>query len=164
MPRGISENSLYIEKTLLHLFLAQLSQVVWTQEESPLLEISSAEIDNRGYDVVLSVGRITRHVQLKSEKTGGRRRNADINLGLAEKPSGCVVWSEYKPDSLEFVQFFFFGAAPGKRLPDIGNYPVALNARRNAIGRMPRKNVRLVSKKHFEEIGSIEALAEKLFG
>jgi hypothetical protein len=165
MPRQISDNSLYIEKTLQHLLLARLSQAIWKRKKADLLEISSAEIDNRGYDVVLSLGCCTRHVQLKSQKTSGRRRDADINMALADKPSGCVVWSEYDPESLEFTRFFFFGGAPGAALPGIGAYPVRRNPRHNAVGvRPPRNNVRLVPKKDFEKVDSVETLVEKLFG
>jgi len=58
MERDISENSLYIAKTLQHLLLARLSQVVWQKKKSKLLEIATAEIDNKGFDVVLTVIRL----------------------------------------------------------------------------------------------------------
>lgn len=81
MQRNISENSLYIEKTLEHLLLAQLSQIFWRRRGRHLLEIASAEIDNQGFDVVLSLGSVTRHVQLKTLKLSGKRQNIENSPG-----------------------------------------------------------------------------------
>ena len=164
MERSISENSLYIEKTLQHLLLARLSQVVWQKKKSKLLEIATAEIDNKGFDVVLTVNKVTRHVQLKCSKLGAKRRNIDVNVNLFDKPSGCVLLCEYNPADLEFAGFYFFGNAPGKRLPDIRKLPVALNPRRSLTGRTPRKNVRNIPKARFTRVDSTEGVAQKLFG
>ena len=152
MARNISENSLYIEKTLEHLLLAKLSQVIWRRRGSKLLEIATAEIDNKGFDVVLTLGDITRHVQLKCLKLVGKRAHIDVNVGLGLKPSGSVLLCEYDPENLEFERFRFFGNAPGKRLSSIKNLPVALNPRRNKQGRTPRKNVRRIPKSRFEQV------------
>jgi hypothetical protein len=164
MGRNISENSLYIEKTLEHLLLAQLSQIFWRRRGRHLLEIASAEIDNKGFDVVLTLGSITRHVQLKTLKQGDKRRNVDVNVGLASKPSGCVLVCVYDPKTLEFEGFLFLGNQPGKRLHKINRYPIALNSRRSLQGRTARKNVRKIPKSCFEHIATIADVAHKLFG
>lgn len=164
MERNISENSLYIEKTLEHLLLAQLSQILWRRSGRHLLEIATAEIDNKGFDVVLTLGSITRHVQLKTLKLGGKRRKIEVNIGLAFKPSGCVLVCEYDPKTLEFESFSFLGNSPGKRLHKLKQYPVALNTRRSLQGRTPRKNVRKIPKSHLECIATVEEVARKLFG
>jgi hypothetical protein len=165
MPRSIPENSLYVESTLQHAFLAGILRLVWANETGDLLEVSKAEIDNRGYDVVLSLGSVTRHVQLKSTIRGGRRRTADVHVGLAEKASGCVVWYEYEPASLEFRDFHFFGGAPGERLPDLDEFKVATKSRGNADGvKTPRRSVRNVPKNRFTKLASLEEVVVKLFG
>lgn len=164
MERNISENSLFIEKTLEHLLLARLSQELWRNKKSKLLEIAIAEIDNKGFDVVLTVGKITRHVQLKCLTLGGKRSKIDVNVGLFDKPSGCVLLWEYNPDDLEFTRFYFYGNRPGTRIPDIRKLDVALSPRRSLMGRTPRKNVRNVPKSLFARVSKIEGLVEKLFG
>jgi hypothetical protein len=164
MDRNISANSLYIENTLQHLLLAKLSQVIWRRKKSKLLEIATAEIDNKGFDVVLTVDKVTRHVQLKCSKLGAKRRNIDVNVNLFDKPSGCVLLCEYDASDLEFAGFYFFGNAPGKRLPDIRKMPVALNPRRSLAGRTQRKNVRNLPKKRFERVDTVEGVAKRLFG
>ena len=160
MHRNISENSLYIEKTMEHLLLAKLSQVIWRSKNRGLLEIATAEIDNKGFDVVLTLGDVTRHVQLKCLKLGGKRAHIDVNVGLGLKPSGCVLLCEYDPDNLEFERFRFFGSAPGKRLTKISNMPVAKNPGRKTL----RKNVRKIPKSRFEMVATINEVIEKLFG
>jgi len=163
MPRSIPENSLYVEKALQHAFLAKLHQVIWASEARPLLEVSAAEIDNRGYDVVLSLGAVTRHVQLKSTQLGGKRRSADVHVGLAEKGSGCVVWHEYDPATLEIHHFLFFGGRPGERLPDLTAFKVARKSRGNAEGvKTDRRSVRLVPRSRFKSVASVEELLVQL--
>lgn len=103
-------------------------------------------------------------MQLKCSKLGAKRRNIDVNVGLFDKPSSCVLLCEYVPADLEFAGFYFFGNAPGKRLPDIRRFPVALNPRRSLTGRTPRKNVRNIPKKRFVPVDNIEGVFEKLFG
>lgn len=165
MPRNISEHSLYVEKALQHVFLSKLYQLVWADEGCPLLEVSTAEIDNRGYDVVLSLGGVTRHVQLKSNRLDGKRRSADINVGLAQKNSGCVVWYEYDPATLEIHHFLFFGGLPGKRLPDLTKFKVAKKSRGTAEGvKTDRRSVRLVPRSEFQTVGSLKELLVHLFG
>ena len=160
MHRDLSENSLYVEKTLEHLLLANLSQVIWRRKSRKLLEIATAEIDNKGFDVVLTLGAVTRHVQLKSLKLDGRRDNIDINIGLGLKPSGCVLVCEYDPNTLVFEKFHFFGNAPGKRLSNIKAFPIAKNPGRKT----PRRNVRKIPKTLFKPVSTIEGVADKLFG
>lgn len=69
--------------------------------------------------MVLTLGAVTRHVQLKTLKLGGKRAHINVNVGLGLKPSGCVLLCEYDPDTLELERFRFFGNAPGKRLSSI---------------------------------------------
>jgi hypothetical protein len=55
-------------------------------------EVLRSEFDAFGYDVVIEANRVLRHVQLKSTVTTGRRAHVDVQLALANKPGGCVVW------------------------------------------------------------------------
>jgi len=165
MPSIYSENSLYIEKALQHAFIAKLYQAIWQTESRGLLEVSTTEIDDRGCDVVLSLGDVTRHVQFKSNHQGGRRGMADVNVGLGKKPSGCVVWYEYDPATLDIQKHYFFGGLPGEPLPDLTEFKVAKNSRANADGvKTERHNVRSVPKSRFKAVESFEELVVLLFG
>ena len=164
MPPDISKNSIYIEKALEHVFLGSLIQYAW-QNELPQIEIATSEIDNNGYDVILSTGNISRFVQLKSSSIHSTRINADVNLRLMTKSSGCVVWLWYSPASLEIQSYLFFGNGPGVKLPDISSFKTAQYTRINASGVRPeRKNTRLIPKNRFAAISSIAELYKTLFG
>ena len=165
MARSIYKNSLYVEKTLQHSFLARLYERVWENEDLPLMEVSTAEIDNSGYDVVISIGSITRHIQLKSSKVGGRTSSVPVNLQLAKKPSGCVVWYEYDPATLDIQNYRFFGNRPGEGLPDISSSPVAKNTRANAKGvKSERPNIRRIKQNQFKLVKNLDELLDLLFG
>lgn len=165
MARNVSENSLYVEHALQHVFIGRIYQEIWKDDDRPLLEVSLAEIDNRGYDVVLSLGEITRHVQLKSSVDGGSTDEVTVSLELSKKPSGCVVWYEYDPHSLEIERYFFFGDLPGKPLPNIAGLPVARHTRANAEGvRSERPNIRRVKRRQFKPVKNIRQLISLLFG
>jgi hypothetical protein len=148
-----------------HAVLAKICKLVWVDDERPLLEVSTAEIDNRGYDVVLSLGAVVRHVQLKSTQEGGKRSKVDVHVGLTDKPSGCIVWYEYDPATLEIRRYHFFGSTPGESLPDLAAFKVAKKSRGNSAGvKTARRSVRLVHKSKFESDLTAEELLIRLFG
>ncbi len=82
-----------------------------------------------------------------------------------EKPSGCVAWLVFDPDTLALGPFFWYGGEPGERLPDISSLPVATHTKGNALGvKAARPNVRVVTLSKFKKLNSIAELVEQLFG
>ena len=160
------ENSTYLANVTKHLLLGSLAQNMWKRRLPTKLLIYLNEVDLEGDDLVLAAGKIIRHVQLKASPVGSGRRSVDVNIGLGRQPSGCVVWVYYKPETLELVEFLYFGSSvAGDPLPSFDQYPVARNPRRNAQGeRTARKNARLIPKKDFKKVGSVGKLVDLLFG
>jgi hypothetical protein len=64
-------------------------------------ELLRPEVDNGGYDLVMSCNAVTRHIQLELSHNGSSNRSQKIHLKLAEKPSGCIVWMFFDLESLE---------------------------------------------------------------
>jgi hypothetical protein len=56
------------------------------------LEVLKPQVDDGGYDLVLDANAIVRHVQLKSSFRGSTVDKVNVNVLLAAKPSGCVVF------------------------------------------------------------------------
>lgn len=109
--------------------------------------------------------RHVRHIQLKASFRGSKIAKQKVHLSLAEKPSGCVVWVYFDPDSFELGPFLYFGDAPGKRLPDIESFKIAKHTKGNAQGvKAERPNQRVINKGKFKRIDSIEGLWDQLFG
>lgn len=120
-------------------------------------------VDDAGYDLVLECGGILRHVQLKSSRAESTTARQTINIALAEKPSGCVVWVIRK-ENFETrrmsLRYLFFGGSPGEPLPAI---PAVRH--RKAKRRQPeRPNMRVLNKGQFQCVRTTGHLLELLFG
>lgn len=76
------------EKLMEHVFLGELLRALLRAGRR--CEVLRAETDTSGYDLVIEVDGRLRHVQLKTMRSDGKRRNVDLHLGLAAKPAGCV--------------------------------------------------------------------------
>jgi hypothetical protein len=110
-----------------HLFIGLALQRFWRSDVFDV-EILRSGVDVFGYDLVMTWGKIVRHILFKTSKLGGKARAQKIGTSLAEKPSGCVIWV-IVTDSLEFESFLWFGNAPGLPLPPIENMPIAKHTR-----------------------------------
>lgn len=151
------------EVILEHALIAELLRHFWNHGIHDA-EILRSEFDAGGYDLVLSRGGLTRHIQLKAAIAGAATQGVTLGLRLAARPSGCVIWMVVKED-LSIDHFLWFGNPPGQPLPDIAGLAVARHAKGNATGyKAARPNHRRVPRKAFARIVSIPELAERLIG
>lgn len=158
-----AENSTLREKVLERIFLAELSKELLIGHRTPF-EVLRSEFDAHGYDVVVEARGILRHIQLKATRIDGKRRDVDVNLALAEKPGGCVVWFMADPDTLSIGPFFWLGSEPGKPL-SAPEGAVTRHSRANAEGvKAERKGLRKVPMRRFARMGTVTQVAEALFG
>ena len=87
-----------------------------------------------------------------------------INIALERKPSGCVVWVYFNPETLQLGPFLFFGSTAGEPLPDLSNYKIAKHTKGDADGyKAERPNIRQINKGSFLVINDIKHLYQKLF-
>ena len=156
------EHSVLREKVVEHIFLAELSRSLLLDLKQPF-EVLRSEFDAFGYDVVIEVGGILRHFQLKATVSTGRRANVDIQVALGDKPGGCVVWIFVDKDTLELGPFLWFGAGPGRALPDLGEREVR-HSRGDAAGtKKVRTGLRRLPKGAFTRFDAIRDLAAAMF-
>ncbi len=162
-----SEQSIYSsyrEMLLEHLFAGAVMQHLWLQGFARL-EMLKSQVDDSGYDLVFEANNVVRHIQLKSSHIGSTTSRVNVNVALARKPSGCVVWMQFDPLTLEFDHFLWFGNDAGKMLPELCAFKVAKHAKGNAQGiKLERPNIRVVPKSSFEPLHGIEDVVGKLFG
>ena len=152
------------EKLLEHLFVGEVLRYLWRQDVTTA-EFLRPEVDSGGYDLVIECNNIIRHIQLKASYCGAKTAQQKVNLRLAEKPSGCVVWLVFDKSTLALGPFFWFGGLPGKQMENICQFPVAKHTKGNAQGvKAERQNVRVITKAKFERIESISELVKRLFG
>ena len=158
-----SVHSTLRENILEHVFIGELLRTLWRWGVTDV-EVLRSEFDAGGYDLVISHGEITRHVQLKSVLQGGRAANFKVGTKLEERPSGCVVCI-FVTKSLEIVGFSFFGNEAGERLDEIGSLAKAKHTKCNAQGvKLYRPLHRLIPRRDFDPVGTMDALIGKLLG
>lgn len=136
-----------------HVFLGQLLSEMWCAHDQ-VVEVSKAETDAWGYDVVLSADSITWYVQLKTSVP------VDVNVRLFEKQRACVVAAipRVTPAGIE-LDYRFWRAAGMEKLP----FSKKSVYRRGQTARDDRKEHRRVAASLFEKKMPISDLAKRLF-
>jgi hypothetical protein len=158
-----SRHSRLREQIVEHVFIADVLRTLWRYRVLDV-EVLRSEFDAGGYDVVLARGNIIRHIQLKASIKGGRRRAVDVNMNLADKPSGCVVWIVVD-DGLSPDHYRWLGNPPGAPLPAIDSLKVGKHTKANSQGvKSERPMKRDVSVAMFQRIDTLEELLARLFG
>jgi hypothetical protein len=162
------QNSDYLHSTLReriveHVFVGDALRRLW-QLGVTNVEVLRSEFDAGGYDLVMSYGRTVRHIQFKTATEGSKTVWVTVSLKLMEKPAGCVIWIIVSP-RLELKSFRWLGGAPGEPLPDISALKVAKFVRANATGtKRERPNYRRVPRSRFEQLTTLDAVLDRLFG
>jgi len=147
-----------------HLFVGEVMRYCWLHG-LPHIEMLKSQVDNSGYDIVLEASSVMRHVQLKASHAAATTPGVNINVALAKKPSGCVVWMFFDPETLEFRRFLWLGQAPGEPLESLDDYKTGTHTKRNAQGvRTERPNIRYLPKAAFTQFNTIEEVVTALFG
>jgi hypothetical protein len=158
-----SLRSSYREALLEHLFVGEVMKHLWLKGVS--IEVLKPQVDDAGYDLVLEVAGVVRHVQLKSSHSRAKTARVNVSLDLRNKPGGCVIWLWFNPETLHFEKFLWFGNAPGERLSEIANFKIAKHTKGNAQGfKAKRQNLRVIPKGDFTPVETIDKLVLKLFG
>jgi len=130
-------------------------------------EVLRSEVDASGYDVVVECNGFLRHIQLKCSKDQGKTSSQKVNVVLASKPSGCVVWvirhEDHERCRMRF-DYLFFGGNAGQQLPPLDGFKIAKHTKPNGLGvKTSRAAIRVVPKKHFEKISDMRELLRRLF-
>jgi hypothetical protein len=163
-PRAAhSIHSVLRERIVEHVFVGEVMRSLW-QRGIYDIEVLRAEFDTGGYDLVLSCGNVARYIQFKASMADGARTSVNVNMRLANAPSGCVIWIGVDTN-LNFKWFRWLGNLPGEKLPDISDRPQGKHTKANAQGvKSIREDQRLVHKRDFERLEDLEDVLSLLFG
>jgi hypothetical protein len=156
-----SEREEYVE----YIFLAALCSYGWAHDR--FVEVARSKTDTFGYDLVLSSGFVTRHVQLKASRSGGATRSQKINSALSTKTGGCVIWLSVDRDTLQPQSYRWLDVPKGwptEAEQDGKTIRVARQTRGDAAGYKGfRENIFEVNKSKFSPLASIGAVFGALF-
>lgn len=152
--------SSYREAMLEHLLIGELMRKSWPKP----LEVYNPQVDAVGVDLLLVRDGVTRAVQLKTSKIGGRANSVNVHTSLWDRPGRCVIWTLFDPDTLELKEYLWLGE-PGQPLPPIDELEVARHTKANAQGyKAYRPALRVVPKRWFKRLTSVDELLDELFG
>lgn len=164
--KALAERSSYIENVLRHALIAELSSVVWSRRDPfDALQVFNAEVDDSGFDVVLSLGSQVRYVQLKQAHDEKVPTHCSVRLSFSKLPGSCIVLMSHTIPELRLTQFRFFGGPPGEPMDCIAELRSSKSpGRRNAAGeRKTRVNYRDVPVRGFKGPYSPVQLLDVLF-
>lgn len=150
------EESRTVEKLMEHLFLSEVLQECWFRRRQAV-EVLRAEVDAAGYDLVLQVDGVLRHVQLKASRQGGKTSSQTVNRKLAKREGGCVVWISYAVDENEgrAKLTYRWWDRKVKTLPD--------SVGRDPRTRRDRPGTAVLKKSDFDLVESTPELVDRLF-
>lgn len=152
------------EKIVEHVFVGEALRRLW-QRGITDVEVLRSEFDAGGYDLVMSRGKIVRHIQFKVSKVDGKRKSITATVKLMDKPSGCIVWIFVDSD-LNIKSYRWFGNAPGQSLTDISSFPIARHTKGNSKGdKLERPDQRTISLAKFckDDLQNIDQVLDHLF-
>jgi hypothetical protein len=147
-----------------HLFVGEVMRYCW-RNGLPRIEMLKSQVDNSGFDIVLEAHGVMRHIQLKSSHVGAATAGVGINIELAKKPSVCIIWMFFDPETLQFAHFLWFGQQPGEPLGKLVGYNIGMHTKANAQGiKTERANIRRLPKAAFTRLETIDDVVNALFG
>ena len=162
--RAIQAHSHRVEAVLKHAFLWRLYSELWRRQPNTKVLVFESEIDDSGFDVVVSVETHTRHIQLKSSMIGASTKSAPLHQSLCRLPGGCVVWMEYLRSTLEVQKYHVFAFSNPSEPLDFSNFPVAKTTRANSQGvKKVRPGCHCVPKTAFRQNLSFDLILKLLF-
>lgn len=159
--------SSFLENLKEHVFISELLQEVWVARAQQV-DILRSEVDSSGYDLVLECGTVIRHVQLKSSRSNAKTSRQTVNIKLADKPAGCVVWllwEEHPKSSRIRFNYLFYGKGPREPLTDLKRLEKGKHTKGDRAGhKAERPNTRVLKRAMFRKIDTMRELTDTLFG
>ena len=110
--KALAERSSYVENVLSHALVAELSSVLWQRDPFTPLQVFNSEVDDSGFDLVLTIGSQARYVQLKQAHDEKIPTHCSVRLSFSNLPGSCVVLMSHSLATLRLTQFRFYGSIP----------------------------------------------------
>lgn len=159
--------STFYEQLVEHVFISEVLQEA-CYRYGKTVEVLRSEVDASGYDVVFECNGAMRHVQLKTSRHDATTARQKVNVALASKQSGCVVWILRQEDYTlcrASLSYLYFGSSIGQPLPSLDGFKIAKHTKGNSEGiKRERASIRVVPKARFTSISTTRELVAILFG
>lgn len=127
-PGFISANSTFVENVLEHRFIYDVSKCLLF-EQGVLVNMMRSEVDAFGFDFVLSSGKRTVYVQMKTRSKAATGSPYAIADALWKLDNSFVVWMVYNPADLEPLTYYCLDCS----LNSVGKFPESKRVGRRAV-------------------------------
>ena len=153
-----------VEAALKHAFLWRVYSELWRRDPSTRLLVFDSEIDDSGFDVVLTVGSYTRHLQLKCSIVGSKTQSVTLRQSLCDLQGGSVIWMEYDRSTLKVQKYHLFAYSNPLEPLSFTKFPLAKTVRTNSTGfKKTRQAVHIVPKRAFRQDLPFDLILKVLF-
>lgn len=162
---ALFERSSYVENILTHRLVAELAGELWRRDPTAPLGILNSEVDDSGFDLVLTSGSQLRYIQIKQAHLKSTVRKFSIRLDFADLPGSCVVVAVYSALDLTIDHYLFFGGPTGHPMPGIAGEQASVSPiKRDKDGkRKVRSHYRDIPLKKFSRPLNTAELLDALF-
>jgi len=152
------------ERIVEHIFVGEAMRWLWQHHKTDV-EVLRSEFDAGGYDLVMSLEKIERHIQLKTSLFDGKAADIKASRKLMDKPGGCIIWI-LVTSGLEIHSYRWLGGLPGQPLPDIlAGTVTAKHTKANAKSvKAERPDHRVIPLSKFDHLFSLDDVMVRLFG
>lgn len=162
---ALATRSSYVENVLTHSMISALAGDLWRRDPEIRMDILRTEVDESGFDLVLTMSGLARYIQIKQVNSEGRNKNFSVRADFALMPGSCVVVIVHRDSDLHIEGYRFFGAAPNKAMPSVDAFNSSiLPGRRDKDGnRRVREHYRDIPGVRFTKLNSVSDLLDVLF-
>jgi hypothetical protein len=117
--KPLAERSSYVENVLVHRMVADLAGELWHRNPNLPLHIFNSEVDDSGFDLVLSCANTLRYIQVKQVHLQGKTKKFSVRLEFTSLPGSCVVVIVHSESDLQVKHFLFFGGSANESMPNV---------------------------------------------
>lgn len=162
---ALATRSSYVENVLTHSMISSLAGDLWRRDPEVRMDILRTEVDESGFDLVLTMSGQGRYIQIKQVNSEGRNKNFSVRADFALMPGSCVVVIVHRDSDLSIEGYRFFGAALNKPMSSVDGFNSSiLPGRRGKDGnRRVREHYRDIPGACFTKLNSVSDLLEALF-
>ena len=154
-----------MENGLIHVLVSSLAPVLWCRNPTVPLHIFNREVDDAGFDLVLSYTDKLRYIQVKQLHSHGQNARFPVRLEFTRLPGSCVVLVVHSESTLEVEHYRFLGGSARDSMPIVENEKVSLSThKRETHGkRKPRPHYRDIPLRKFSGPLNTRELFDALF-
>ncbi|QRM18433.1 hypothetical protein GBK02_02965 [Dechloromonas sp. TW-R-39-2] len=162
---ALATRSSYVENVLTHSMIAALAGELWRRDPEVRMDILRTEVDESGFDLVLTMSGRTRFVQIKQVNSEGKNKSFSVRTDFTLMPGSCVVVIVHRDFDLAIEGYRYFGATPNDPMPSVDGFNSSvLPGRRDKEGnKKVREHYRDIPGPRFRKLPSVSDLLDALF-